>query len=156
VKWELVSLQTKTPSWLAQIEKEYEAKLRPHVQFKKVLYQSPKRSRENAELRKQEENDIFLKNWDPSACSIVFDERGSSMSSIEFSKYIGDQALAGKSKFRFLIGGPYGFNAEVRNSASKVIKLSDMVFNHLVAEIVLLEQLYRAVAIQKNLPYHNE
>jgi 23S rRNA (pseudouridine1915-N3)-methyltransferase len=55
----------------------------------------------------------------------------------------------------FLIGGAFGVSEEVRSRAQLKVSFSAMVFNHLVAELVALEQIYRAFTIIKNLPYHN-
>lgn len=56
----------------------------------------------------------------------------------------------------FCVGGAFGFNEEIRKRADAVISLSSFVLNHHVAQAVVLEQVYRAISIQKNLPYHNE
>ena len=54
-----------------------------------------------------------------------------------------------------LIGGAFGVSEEVKSRANWRVNLSPMTLNHHVAAIVGLEQLYRALAINKNLPYHN-
>jgi 23S rRNA (pseudouridine1915-N3)-methyltransferase len=62
----------------------------------------------------------------------------------------------GKSRIVFCVGGAFGFNDELRTRADTVISLSSLILNHHVAQAVVLEQVYRAISIQKNLPYHNE
>jgi 23S rRNA (pseudouridine1915-N3)-methyltransferase len=55
-----------------------------------------------------------------------------------------------------LIGGAFGFGNEIRERADWTWSLSSMVLNHHVAQAVVLEQVYRAFTIWKNIPYHNE
>jgi 23S rRNA (pseudouridine1915-N3)-methyltransferase len=62
----------------------------------------------------------------------------------------------GRSRIVFVVGGAFGFDDRLRTRADEVISLSNFVLNHHVAEAVALEQVYRAISINKNLPYHNE
>ncbi len=55
----------------------------------------------------------------------------------------------------FIIGGAYGVNEEVKKRADLKVSLSAMTMNHIMAQAVSLEQIYRAFTIIKNLPYHN-
>jgi 23S rRNA (pseudouridine1915-N3)-methyltransferase len=54
-----------------------------------------------------------------------------------------------------VIGGPYGLDPTVREHAWRTLRLSDLVLNHAVARVVLIEQLYRAVQIRVGSPYHH-
>jgi 23S rRNA (pseudouridine1915-N3)-methyltransferase len=54
-----------------------------------------------------------------------------------------------------LIGGAFGVSDEVRQKSHRVISLSELTMNHLVAESVLLEQIYRSYTILNRIPYHN-
>jgi 23S rRNA (pseudouridine1915-N3)-methyltransferase len=56
----------------------------------------------------------------------------------------------------FAIGGPYGLNAAVRRQSRFVLSFGPMTLPHELARILLLEQLYRAGSIERNLPYHHE
>jgi 23S rRNA (pseudouridine1915-N3)-methyltransferase len=56
----------------------------------------------------------------------------------------------------FLIGGAFGFSPEVFNRADEKIALSKLTFSHQMVRLFFLEQLYRAMSILKNEPYHNE
>ena len=56
----------------------------------------------------------------------------------------------------FVIGGAFGADDALKSRAQFTLKLSDMTLNHHVALVSLLEQIYRAHTIIKNLPYHNE
>ena len=56
----------------------------------------------------------------------------------------------------FVIGGAYGVSQSVMNLANYKISLSQMTFTHQFIRLMLVEQLYRAMTIIKNEPYHNE
>jgi 23S rRNA (pseudouridine1915-N3)-methyltransferase len=59
-------------------------------------------------------------------------------------------------KMIFLIGGAFGFSPDVYNRADEKIALSKLTFSHQMVRLFFLEQLYRAMSILKNEPYHNE
>lgn len=63
---------------------------------------------------------------------------------------------SGKKRSVFVIGGAFGVDETVKARAQKTICLSSMVLNHLVAKVVVLEQIYRSFTILGHLPYHNE
>jgi 23S rRNA (pseudouridine1915-N3)-methyltransferase len=54
------------------------------------------------------------------------------------------------------VGGPYGFAPEIYERATEMISLSKMTFTHQMVRLVFTEQLYRAMTIIHNEPYHHE
>lgn len=80
---------------------------------------------------------------------VLFDVVGKSMNSLEFSNLIEKQP-----KLVIVIGGSLGFDNRLRNRANVTISLSAMTFTHLLARIIVLEQLYRSFKIQTNQTYH--
>jgi 23S rRNA (pseudouridine1915-N3)-methyltransferase len=56
----------------------------------------------------------------------------------------------------FLIGGAFGFSPEIYARANAQISLSRLTFSHQMVRLFFLEQLYRAMTILRNEPYHNE
>ena len=56
----------------------------------------------------------------------------------------------------FIIGGPYGFAQKVYEAAQEKISLSKMTFSHQMIRLIFVEQLYRAMTILNNNPYHHE
>jgi 23S rRNA (pseudouridine1915-N3)-methyltransferase len=57
-------------------------------------------------------------------------------------------------KITFIIGGPEGLSKAVKQSANMTLSLSPLTFTHEMAKAFLLEQIYRAISIIKNRPYH--
>ena len=56
----------------------------------------------------------------------------------------------------FIIGGADGIDEELKQRADAMIRLSSLTLPHAMARLVLCEQLYRAVSVVKNHPYHRE
>lgn len=80
---------------------------------------------------------------------IALDERGKMMDSIEFAKLIEPHA-----KINFFIGGAYGFSDEFRGKMDALLSLSKLTMAHKIAKLVLFEQIFRALSISANHPYH--
>ena len=55
-----------------------------------------------------------------------------------------------------IIGGAYGFSPAVYARANGKLSLSQMTFSHQMIRIMAIEQLYRAMTILRNEPYHHE
>ncbi len=86
---------------------------------------------------------------------VALDERGESRTSEGFAELLEAGARVGAHPLVFVIGGPYGLDPEVRAAAWKLVRLSDLVLNHAVARVLLVEQLYRACSIRTGSPYHH-
>ena len=81
---------------------------------------------------------------------IALSEKGSACTSEQFSSRLyglGPQVY-------FIIGGPFGLATAVQQAADEVLSLSSMTFTHEMAQVLLLEQIYRAVSIHHNRKYH--
>ena len=65
-----------------------------------------------------------------------------------------DRASYGKTDIVFLIGGSLGLSEELLRQADVCISFSSMTFPHQLMRVILLEQLYRAMKINRNEPYH--
>ncbi|MBQ1694390.1 MAG: 23S rRNA (pseudouridine(1915)-N(3))-methyltransferase RlmH, partial [Bacteroidales bacterium] len=63
---------------------------------------------------------------------------------------------SGLKNLVFVIGGPYGFSEDVYARANYKLSLSRMTFSHQLVRAIFAEQLYRALSILNNDPYHHE
>ncbi len=79
---------------------------------------------------------------------------GKKFSSEEFAGWIERQALVGKSRLCFIIGGSFGLHPDVIKKADMHLSFSDMTFPHQLMRVILLEQIYRAERIINHEPYH--
>lgn len=86
---------------------------------------------------------------------VALDERGEEKTSEAFAELLEAGIRVGAHPLVFVIGGPYGLDPEVKAAAWKTVRLSNLVLNHAVARVVLVEQLYRAISIRSGSPYHH-
>ncbi len=84
----------------------------------------------------------------------VLDERGEAVSSAVFAKLLAAEAERGAKQLTLMIGGPDGHAAETRVKAMKTLSFGPMTWPHRMVRVMLLEQIYRAVTILVNHPYH--
>ena len=82
--------------------------------------------------------------------TMCLSEEGEKRSSKEFSKLLFNKAL----NHTFIIGGPDGLTKNIKKKANQIISLSELTFPHELALMILLEQLYRSVSIEKGRNYH--
>jgi 23S rRNA (pseudouridine1915-N3)-methyltransferase len=142
--------------WAEQAISNYTQKIKPFVPFEVKNLKLKKSGREEAEVKKKNDSDQILKEIDESDFIVLFDEKGETLDSKAFSQKLNQVLLSGKKRIVWIIGGAYGVDDRVKARANLKISFSKMVMNHLVAQTVALEQIYRGFAILKNLPYHNE
>ncbi|GGE55110.1 23S rRNA (pseudouridine(1915)-N(3))-methyltransferase RlmH [Actibacterium pelagium] len=86
----------------------------------------------------------------------TLDERGKLMSSPDFAKLMARWRDTGRSDVAFVIGGADGIDPELRAKADDSLSFGKMVWPHMLARVMLTEQLYRAASILSGAPYHRE
>lgn len=105
-------------------------------------------------LRKAEEQKLLWSTVPEGTHTLALDERGKTMTSQEFALLLKRLADSGTKQTTFLIGGPDGHAPETRAKASQIVSFGPMTFPHRLLRVMLLEQIYRAVTILVNHPYH--
>lgn len=105
--------------------------------------------------RNKWEGQKILAAIQPSDCVICMDERGKSMTSKDFAIFLQGLSENATRTPCFVIGGAFGLDPAVRDAAHHLISLGPMTLPHELARVVLLEQIYRAEAIVRNVPYHH-
>jgi 23S rRNA (pseudouridine1915-N3)-methyltransferase len=85
---------------------------------------------------------------------VALDPVGKGMTTEQFAQWLQDQMNASVPRLSFVIGGAWGLGAGITEKADLKLSLSPMTFPHELARLVLAEQLYRALSLWKNLPYH--
>jgi 23S rRNA (pseudouridine1915-N3)-methyltransferase len=88
------------------------------------------------------------------ALIVALDERGATPSSVEFAEMLRRWADGGSPGVAFAIGGADGLHPDLRCRSVAAISLGRMVWPHLLARVMLAEQLYRAATILAGGPYH--
>ncbi len=109
----------------------------------------------SASQQKEKEGELILKALQPGDVPVLLDEHGKEFRSIEFAAWI-ERKMHTAKRLVFIIGGPYGFSPAVYRAAQEKISLSKMTFSHQMIRLIFVEQLYRAMSILNNSPYHHE
>ena len=86
--------------------------------------------------------------------TVVLDERGQSLDSLKFAKWLERLTIDSPGGVNFVLGGDVGLDENVRKRADKLLSLSAMTLPHQVARVVLVEQIYRACTLMRNIAYH--
>jgi 23S rRNA (pseudouridine1915-N3)-methyltransferase len=86
---------------------------------------------------------------------VVLDERGADLSTLKLAQRLEDWMRQGGDT-AFIIGGADGIDESLKQQANEMIRLSSLTLPHAMARLVLCEQLYRALSVVRNHPYHRE
>ena len=137
---------------------EYEKRLKGYCRFQIVelpesrLPDDPSPAQISAGLEK--EADLIFEKIPKGAWLCIFTPEGKLLSSEELAMKLKDVKISGKSSACFLIGSSFGISPRVKDKADFRLSMSPMTFPHHLARIMVLEQLYRAEAIQAGSKYH--
>ena len=86
---------------------------------------------------------------------VVLDERGVDLTTLQLAQRLEEWMREGGDT-AFVIGGADGIDPALKQHADVMIRLSSLTLPHAMARLVLCEQLYRAVSVVRNHPYHRE
>ena len=134
----------------------YESRLKHYISFETIVIPALKNTKAlSIEQQKQKESELIIKNIQTSDKVILLDENGKEYNSVGFSGFIQKEMNSGIKNLVFVVGGPYGFSEEIYKRANGNISLSKMTFSHQMVRLFFVEQVYRAMTILKNEPYHH-
>ena len=86
--------------------------------------------------------------------TVVLDEQGQALDSLKFAKWLERLTIDNPDGVNFVVGGDVGMDETVKRRADRLLSLSAMTLPHQIARVVLLEQIYRACTLMRNIPYH--
>ncbi len=141
-----------------QAAQEYEKRLGAYCRFRLLelpeykLPDEPSPAQIAAGLDKEAEQ--ILSKIQKGAWLCIWTPEGKMVSSEELAEQMKDVKLSGKSSACFLIGSSFGISPKIKQIADCKLSMSKMTFPHHLARIMVLEQLYRAEAIQAGSKYH--
>ncbi len=142
---------------LQQLISIYENRLKHYVKFELEVIPDIKNIKKLSEIQqKEKEGELVLKQLKATDVPILLDENGKQCSSIEFSQYLQKKMNAGTKRLVLIIGGPYGFSNALYQKAQGKLSLSKMTFSHQMVRLFTVEQIYRALTILNNEPYHHQ
>ena len=137
---------------------EYEKRLKGYCQFKILelpevrLPEDPSPAEISAGLEKEAE--LIFSKIPKGAWFCTLTPEGKVISSEALAAKMKDVKLSGKSSACFLIGSSFGMSPRLKEKADFRLSMGPMTFPHHLARIMVLEQIYRAEAIQAGSKYH--
>ena len=146
------------------ILKDYQKRLKWKLEIIEINLKSSTKNFNNNEIEQYKKAEAILiikayksnSKFSNNSKLIALDENGKQFSSFNFSKIIADYQLNGCSELNFVIGGAFGLAKEVLELANLQLSLGAMTMPHMIARIILIEQIYRAQTIIAGHPYHKE
>lgn len=140
--------------WWKDAAEEYLGRIRPQLPVEEtVLKDAPAHLAPDA--KKDWEGARILEKIGPQDFPVALDEHGRTMTSPALSIQLGQWTDDPATAPCFIVGGAYGLSRDVLAACRAKLSLSPMTFPHELARVVLLEQVYRALAIAKGSPYHH-
>ena len=130
-------------------------RLKHYLPFTWTVLPNAKSKTTDGALLRQEESRLVLEKLKPDDFLVLLDERGKEFSSVELAQWLEQRLHSSHRRLIFLIGGAFGFSQDLYDRANAQISLSRLTFSHQMVRVFFLEQLYRAMTILRNEPYHN-
>ena len=141
-------------SYLKEGISDYHQRLQRYLNFEMEEI-SLKGNTSIREVQLQKEAEKILATLKPADKIILLDEKGEQFTSTGLSKKIESFQHQSISRLVIICGGAYGFHEQIYQRAYQLWSLSKLTFSHQMVRLFFLEQLYRAMTILKNEPYHN-
>ncbi len=126
-------------TWLQEALEEYEKRLKPILGFEWILAKTDENLKQ---LLEKEANFICL------------DPQGRQLSSEQFCHFLIKELERCHSRMSFVIGGHSGIPLKLKTLSRNLISLSKMTFTHQITRLILVEQIYRSLEINKGTAYH--
>lgn len=142
--------------WLLELERNYVKKIRAFAEVEVRRIKPTKLARSASAEKSAKETEALAKAIGPEDIVIACDERGEQVDSRGFSRKLVNLLERGRPRVTIVVGGPFGIGEDVKARADWIWSFSKLTLPHPLAQAVALEQTYRAFAIWRNLPYHND
>jgi len=130
---------------------EYQKRIVWPVNF--IIHESKQR---DERVKQREEHEKLMGCIASSAYVVAMDEKGRSLPSTQFAQKIKDLQNQGQPHIQFIIGGADGLSDEIRKRANLLLSFGEQTWPHMLARVMLLEQVYRCQQIIAGHPYHRE
>ena len=139
------------PNWVNDAFDDYASRLPRNWRF--ALRSLPAARERNAETAKRSEGAAILADLKPGERVVALDERGRSLTSVDFAEQL-SRWLADGRDLCFVIGGADGLSSDCLTRADERLALSAFTLPHGLVRVMLAEQLYRAWSLSTGHPYH--
>lgn len=146
-----------TPDWLMEGCDDYATRIKRYIPFQMRILpdvRNPRNLPVNVLMGKEAET--IIASMQPGDFVVLLDERGEQMNTIELAGFLQQRMTGSVRHLVFVIAGAYGAATALQERANHVISLSRLTFPHQLVRLIFLEQLYRALTVLRNEPYHNQ
>lgn len=156
MKITIINIANKMPSWVNDGCNEYLKRINHGKYSCQIIEIKSDKNNNRNKLENMEQEARKIEASIPRGSFVIaLDERGKSLDSIKFTEVL-ERTTLEFAQICFIIGGADGIHPDLRSKANLSISLSAMVFPHALVRIIILEQIYRAISILENHPYHRE
>ena len=157
MKIRILTIGQKMPNWVITGVEDYLKRIQPFVQTQIIELQMAKRGKNDLEVDilkySQSEGETILSAVKTNEILIALEVGGREFSTEKLADTMKDWMLEGRD-IVLAIGGPDGHSQAVRQAAAWHWSLSKLTLPHPLVRVMLIEQLYRAMTINHNHPYH--
>ena len=151
MKFNVLAVGNKMPDWIESGFMEYRKRMPKELSIELIeIKQVKDKSRERSLLAEYERIEKVLP---VTSYVIAMDEQGKQLSTQDFATSLVTWMNLGRD-IAFIIGGADGLHPVIKQKADQVLSLSKMTLPHGLVRVLLAEQLYRAMTILKQHPYH--
>ena len=155
MKLSILAVGHRQPDWVSEGCAEYLKRMPRELAMSVTeLKPEPRGSKTREQLLAAEKARID-EALPPSIRLVILDERGEDLTTLKLAKRLEHWMQDGRD-VALLIGGADGIDERLKARADDKIRLSSLTLPHGMARLLLCEQLYRAVSVIKNHPYHRE
>lgn len=151
----ILAVGHKLPDWVAKGCAEYIKRMPRELPLGVVEIKPEPRGSKTREQLLAAEKTRLLPALQGFARIVVLDERGDDMSTMQLAHRLEEWMREGGDT-AFLIGGADGLDEALKHKADASIRLSSLTLPHAMARLLLCEQLYRAISVVRQHPYHRE
>jgi len=150
----VLAVGDRPPPWVAEACADYIHRFPPHCRLRLHAVPMPRRGRHpDIDRLRDQEARLLLARVPGAARVIALEEQGRALTTAEVARRL-DRWLQQEKDVVFLVGGPDGLAPAAREAAREQWSLSRLTLPHLLARVVIVEQLYRAYSMLANHPYH--
>ena len=146
MKLKFIFLGKKHPKSFSILMEKYFRRLNMFVKSELLFVQEKNPNKLNQKISKHINAKSYL---------MILDEKGAQLDTLNYAKLI-KKKMINYDSLIFIVGDAYGIPQTLIDKSDSIISLSKMTLPHLVARLMLLEQMYRVFTVLNNHPYHHE
>lgn len=151
IKFQINAIGKLKKSPIFELIEGYKNRIHNQIKINELEFKRSQNTSEDSV--KLAEAELLLSDVPKNSYLISMDETGDLLTSHEFAKFIEQKTNEGYSSFVFFIGGADGLHPSMKKQSNRVISLGKITLPHMLARLILIEQIYRIEKIMSNHPY---